>query len=121
LSIQRPTVERFETLYNPAAQSNSQSQSQSQSQTSKKRLLPGWRRSPSVSAAGGVSRQPSRAERSAAINMKEARKRGWDPSKSKKKKKKKKDFDVASSAAWTDISAVSAPKQQIKDKKCAVM
>ncbi|TVY32707.1 hypothetical protein LOCC1_G008520, partial [Lachnellula occidentalis] len=50
-----------------------------------------------------VSRQPSRAERSAAKNIKDAKKRGWRQS-MRREKKTKKDMDGASSAGWTNVS-----------------
>jgi hypothetical protein len=62
-----------------------------------------------------LNRKQSRAERSAAKNIADAKKNGWRRSKSKsrrnnirKKDKPKKDFDAASSAAWTDVTASSA-------------
>jgi hypothetical protein len=66
-----------------------------------------------------VNRRPSRAERSAAKNIKDAKKRGWTA----KSKKKKKAADAASSAGWTDISTVSGEKEKEKEKekKCVVM
>lgn len=62
----------------------------------------------------GVSRQTSRAGRSAAINIKEAKRKGWRGT-MKRKSKKKKDRDAASSAGWTDVSRDSianAPDQK---------
>lgn len=110
-----PTVERLETIYSTGHQN----------QRPKTRLGSGllapWRRSPSVSPGAvpvGVSRQTSRAGRSAAKNMKDARLRGWDPQKSRRKKK---DYEAASSAGWTDVSTSSALKDNLKDKKCTVM
>lgn len=83
-----------------------------------------------------IGRKPSRAERSAAKNVADAKKRGWVPGRSKstksvkgkdkhknkekekeerpklprmptRRRKKKKDFDVASSAGWTDVTGYS--------------
>jgi len=51
----------------------------------------------------GVTRNPSRAERSAAKNIKDAKKRGWRAS-MKKDEKKRDRWDGASSAGWTDVS-----------------
>ena len=121
----RPTVERLETIYSfgPSDQETRRPKTQIG-----RRLLAPWRRSPSVSPGAvpvGVGRQTSRAERGAAKNMKDARKKGWEPqrskSKKKKSKKKKRDYDAASSAGWTDISTSSALKDNLKDKKCMVM
>ncbi|KAL2262815.1 hypothetical protein VTK26DRAFT_9397 [Humicola hyalothermophila] len=73
-----------------------------------------------------ISRKPSRAERSAAKNVADAKKRGWVPGRSKstkstkgkekekvarmptRRRKKKKDFDAASTAGWTDVTTYSA-------------
>ncbi|KAL2136026.1 hypothetical protein VTI74DRAFT_5762 [Chaetomium olivicolor] len=62
-----------------------------------------------------LSRRQSRAERSAAKNVADAKRRGWTGrstrGKSKRGKKKKKgkepDFDAASSAAWTDVTVAA--------------
>lgn len=113
----RPTVERLETIYSVAPSQQSQPRQG-------RRLMPRWRRSPSVSpgaVAVGVNRQTSRAERGAAKNIKDAKKKGWDPQKNRKKKKKRKDYDMASSAGWTDISTTSAIKERFQEKKCLVM
>lgn len=112
----RPTAERLEGLY---------SDNSSHKKRMGRGLLAPWRRSPSVSPGVvpvGVGRHGSRAGRSAAKNIKDARKRGWDPEKSRKKKKKKdRDYEAASSAGWTDVSTGSAWKDNMKDKKCVVM
>ncbi|AEO66033.1 uncharacterized protein THITE_67447 [Thermothielavioides terrestris NRRL 8126] len=62
----------------------------------------------------GLSRKQSRAERSAAKNVADAKRRGWTGrstrGKSKRgngKKKKERDFDAASSAAWTDVTVTA--------------
>ncbi|KAK4226110.1 hypothetical protein QBC38DRAFT_237455 [Podospora fimiseda] len=64
----------------------------------------------SVGRVPSLNRKPSRAERSAAKNIADAKKRGWTGrSKSKKGKgKKKKDFDVMSNSAWTNITVDGA-------------
>ncbi len=65
----------------------------------------------------GVSRQTSRAERSAAINIQEAKRRGWRGSTKKKKKEKmRKGEDGASGAGWTDVSPLD---ESVKPKKVA--
>ncbi|KAH9221543.1 hypothetical protein DL95DRAFT_381840 [Leptodontidium sp. 2 PMI_412] len=71
-----------------------------------------------------VGRQPSRAERSAAKNIKDAKKRGWRAS--MRKEKKDKFGDGASSAGWTDVSRESGMpgkygEKEKKDAKCVVM
>jgi len=85
--------------------------------------VPAWLNAPPVPVtrtSPTVNRRPSRAERSAAKNIKDAKKRGWS---AKPKKKKKKAADAASSAGWTDISTGSGEKEKDKDKdrKCIVM
>ncbi|TGO83229.1 hypothetical protein BPOR_0679g00020 [Botrytis porri] len=54
-----------------------------------------------------ISRQPSRAERSASRNVKNAKKNGWRKSMMAKRTKNK--SDVASSAGWTDVTWDSRP------------
>lgn len=70
----------------------------------------------------GVSRNGSRAERSAKVNIKEAKRNGWRGS--KKSKKKKKERDETSTAGWTDVS-VEAPdmggKKKKEGAKCVLM
>ncbi|KXX73974.1 hypothetical protein MMYC01_208755 [Madurella mycetomatis] len=96
-----------------------------------------------------LSRRASRAERSAAKNVADAKKRGWSGrtstsmtmrSKSRRKRKEKeRDFDAASSVAWTDVTtySVRAPSRagpsrlglsslnlqggREKDRRCVVM
>ncbi|KAK3988074.1 hypothetical protein QBC44DRAFT_244508 [Cladorrhinum sp. PSN332] len=60
----------------------------------------------SVGRVPSLNRKPSRAERSAAKNIADAKKRGWTGrSKSKRGKgKKKKDVDAISNSAWTDVT-----------------
>lgn len=91
--------------------------------------LPVWLQAGPPSAASRspttpVHRRPSRAERSAAKNMLDARKRGWTgkPRGSKKKGKGRYAggagaYEASSSAGWTDVSTSSASKE----KRCAVM
>ncbi|KAK4128559.1 hypothetical protein N657DRAFT_639038 [Parathielavia appendiculata] len=66
-----------------------------------------------------LSRKQSRAERSAAKNVADAKRRGWTGRSTstrgskrgrggkKKKKNKEREFDVASSAAWTDVTVTA--------------
>ncbi len=78
-----------------------------------------------------LGRQPSRAERSAAKNIKDAKKKGWRSSMQRGDKKPKKDKigDGASSAGgWTDVSRDSAFRNgqgrgigDEKSSKCAIM
>ncbi len=75
-----------------------------------------------------VSRQPSRAERSAAKNIKDAKKRGWRASMKEKSKKKEEAKRAQSSAGWTDVTRDSAmtthymeAEREHKSGKCAIM
>ncbi|KAG6363387.1 hypothetical protein INS49_008486 [Diaporthe citri] len=93
------------------------------------------------SRLSSVNRRSSRAERSAAKNISDAKKKGWRPGRSKSKKdkarkgkKKEPDFDVMSQSAWTDATWSTAGRgrnrrtynfggaaESEKDKKCVVM
>ncbi|KAJ0121309.1 F-box domain-containing protein [Diaporthe amygdali] len=95
------------------------------------------------SRLSSVNRRSSRAERSAAKNISDAKKKGWRPGRSKSKKgkkgkKKEPDFDVMSQSAWTDATWSTAGRgrnrrtynfggagagvaENEKDKKCIVM
>ncbi|KAM0253597.1 hypothetical protein ACHAQJ_007226 [Trichoderma viride] len=111
-----PTVERLETISTGAAQPT---------QTSTL-VLPTWMKGPPASPGRQPSimnRRPSRAERSAAKNMRDAKKRGW----AAKKKKKEKENTRApiteeenNGSIWMDMDAPHA-KEHDKDKKCSVM
>lgn len=68
----------------------------------------------------GVFRKASRAERSAAINIQQAKERGWRGT-VKRDKRKKKDKDGSSSAGWTDVSKESRAEDNKKGTKCVVM
>ena len=79
-----------------------------------------------------LGRQQSRAERSAAKNIKDAKKRGWRASMKKEggsNGKKEKWGDGASSAGWTDVSTQSGMRSVSRfgeregktGGKCAVM
>ncbi|KAK7970554.1 hypothetical protein PG996_001017 [Apiospora saccharicola] len=68
-----------------------------------------------------LSRRPSRARRSAAKNVQDAKTRGWA---GRRKQKKAHENDAASSAAWTDVTwASNAPRdgKAGKGSKCTVM
>jgi len=80
----------------------------------------------------GIGRQPSRAERSAAKNIKDAKKRGWRAAIRKEDnwKNKWKRSDANSSPGWTDVPSIAPEirtrgwneEKQSKDgKKCTVM
>lgn len=99
---------RREPLYSPSAIQAYNAENQ------RARTLPSWLQSPPMSTSRtSLNRKPSRAERSAAKNMLDARRRGWKP----KSKKPKKSTTASSEGEWADISPVAASK----DKKCVVM
>ncbi|PFH57931.1 hypothetical protein XA68_14371 [Ophiocordyceps unilateralis] len=109
-----------------------------------KAALPVWLRPPTMGSSrspAGVNRRPSRAERSAAKNILDARRRGWTGERKQKKatatttttthstgqqkrgSRRQGETDTGveggSNADWTDASSPSAPRD--KDKKCVVM
>ncbi|KAK4186156.1 hypothetical protein QBC35DRAFT_387883 [Podospora australis] len=132
-SILRPAPERLDTIYSISA-------SQGEPPGARHLAIPP---APASTSTGGfarrvpsLNRKPSRAERSAAKNIADAKSRGWKGMTSRSKSKrgrKKKDLDVMSTAAWTDVSPRSgmwgrgqgqeytSPKEKEKDKKCIVM
>ncbi|PHH91146.1 hypothetical protein CDD83_1523 [Cordyceps sp. RAO-2017] len=106
---------------------------------SRPKALPAWLRpaSSKAAAAPGVNRRPSRAERSAAKNMSDARRNGWTGKKrggGRRKGRKAAGGDeqaeeeeeearraareaASSSAGWTEVSGATASKE----RKCVVM
>ncbi|ODA77363.1 hypothetical protein RJ55_06991 [Drechmeria coniospora] len=125
------TVERLETIYRPRSLQSGQSTSavlkpktRSKPKT-KPSALPGWLRStatPLRMSPTGVSRQASKAKRSAAKNMQDARKKGWTGKKKKQRMEGQMDSGVANVApsqdgGWRDVS----PPLVQKGKKCVVM
>lgn len=107
-------------------------------------LAPAVDPSNSPSRISSLNRRPSRAERSAAKNIADAKKRGWRPGRSKSKKGKKSkprppEIGLMSQSAWTDVAMSAAvgpqgpqrdmynvsnsqmPAKAEKDKKCVVM
>lgn len=76
--------------------------------------LPLWMRTPSTSSRrtpSGVNRRRSRAERSAAKNMKDAKLKGW------RSRKKNKQSAPADGSGWVDVPATAQPKTS----RCSVM
>lgn len=145
---QRPEFGRLETIYSrptppppppPPPQEASHvpqpppGEPQLSAERSRRWLVAPFRRSPSISPGAvpvGVSRQPSRAERSAARNIRDARSRGWMPRSRKTRGGKKKgrkagsaaDADMlADGAGWTEVSAPPGVKDSHGGKKCVVM
>ncbi|PQE20945.1 F-box domain-containing protein [Rutstroemia sp. NJR-2017a BBW] len=66
-----------------------------------------------------VSRQPSRAERSAARNMKDAKRKGWRQSMKVRKNKDRSD-DSASSAAWIDVTEAARMNRDLMMGRAAL-
>lgn len=99
----RPGMSRLETIHSIASQQPEPSPYYAQKQVM-------------------MTRQASRAERSAAKNIKDAKKRGWRASMRKEEKKREKKYggDGASSAGWTDISMDGGGKEK-KGAKCVLM
>ncbi|KAK5990446.1 hypothetical protein PT974_08714 [Cladobotryum mycophilum] len=129
----RPTVERLETIFSVRTQ-ESKPAPPPEPVKKNNRLFASWMRGPSVSpgrSASVVNRRPSRAERSAAKNMQDARKRGWQQRRKSQKRrkniKKKADAEAATTntTGWTDVSMPSVSKEngkdKDKDKKCVIM
>ncbi|KAJ6789003.1 hypothetical protein PWT90_06696 [Aphanocladium album] len=86
----------------------------------KARRLPAWLSSPPAGSTRSpvrVSRKPSRAERGAAKNILDARKRGWRP-KSRKAKEPQPQGFVVEESGWTDVPPQPVQKDQ---KRCVVM
>ncbi|KAL2758772.1 hypothetical protein ACRALDRAFT_1030011 [Sodiomyces alcalophilus JCM 7366] len=110
----RNTAERLDPSYVPPSTRTPRS------------LMPSWLSAPSTTpngqrSNGSLNRKASRAERSAAKNMQDAKRRGWKGT--RKGRKKHVDHEVASAAAWTDVSAVSRTQatDSKKHRKCVVM
>lgn len=121
-SIQRPTVERLETIYSVAS-SHGANPTPGMLPGVHQQSVPAWLNAPPPASVARISptvnRRPSRAERGAAKNIKDAKKRGWQ---ARGKKKKKQNADAASSAGWTDVSTGSVIKEkEKKEGRCLVM
>jgi len=102
----RPSVNRLDTIHSATSVEPPSS----------------WQHSKPV--AVGVSRNSSRAERSAAKNIKDAKKRGWRASMRPDNKKDK--WGDASSTGWTDASDMRSEmgrksEREKKSGKCAIM
>ncbi len=97
-AVLRPTVERLETIYSVASDQQALP------------TTPGYLTAPPLSTRqSSLNRKQSRAERSAARNIADAKRRGWRRNKSRRRQmiQKGRDYDTASSAAWTDVTASS--------------
>ncbi|KAK1250312.1 hypothetical protein MKX08_010315 [Trichoderma sp. CBMAI-0020] len=112
-----PTVERLETI---------STGTEAPLETSTL-ALPTWMKgaptSPGRQTSNLVNRRPSRAERSAAKNMRDAKKRGWNANAKKRKDELKRVTaileDDHNGSAWVDVDAPAIAKDH--DKKCSVM
>lgn len=121
----RPTVERLETIYSVASVGGRSVNGQGlvlQNGQGQAVTIPPAPSSAQLTTSSlrhhtSLTRRQSRARRSAAKNLQDAKSRGWTG-----RRKKKKDTDAMSST-WTDITWASrAPKDgTVKDKKCVVM
>jgi hypothetical protein len=101
----RPRIQRLDTIHSVTSQGD---------QATHFRSIAGFE----------VLRKPSRAERSAALNIQQAKRRGWSGT----RKSKKRERDGASSAGWTDVTRNSYGDgwdEAVRDKKgkakCAIM
>jgi hypothetical protein len=122
----RPTVERLETIYSIAsvgARSVNENTITVQNEQGPTLAIPPAPSSAQLTTSSlrhhtSLTRRQSRARRSAAKNLQDAKSRGWTG----RRKKKKGDGDAMSSA-WTDITwASSVPRVGIgKEKKCLIM
>ncbi|KAK3329626.1 hypothetical protein B0H66DRAFT_597200 [Apodospora peruviana] len=131
-AILRPPTERMDTIYSVASVNGGQAVAGPST------LGVPAPESSSTTRVSSLNRRQSRAERSAAKNIADAKRRGWaGRTKSTKRKSKKKDtdYDAASSAAWTDVTTTSqrsnffgslrpdsaAGQHGRGDRKCVVM
>ena len=101
--LRPPPAERMETIYSVSS-SNGGLTAGGPSNLA----VPAPGSASSSARVSSLNRKQSRAERSAAKNIADARRSGWSGrSKSTKRKKKKIPDDVASSAGWTDVTTAS--------------
>ncbi|KAH8905455.1 hypothetical protein BR93DRAFT_915634 [Coniochaeta sp. PMI_546] len=113
-AVLRPTVERLETIYSVASHNSGTAGA---GPSSSNYLVP-----PPAAGSGSVrvpsvTRRQSRAERSAARNMADAKRKGWSGGRRRgsgkgrgkggKKKRREGEGDGASSAGWTDVTSTS--------------
>lgn len=122
----RPTVERLETIYSIASADSHNIHGQGamlQNGQGQTVVIPPAPLSAQLTASSlrhhtSLTRHQSRARRSAAKNVQDAKSRGWTG----RRKKKKRDTDAMSST-WTDITWASrAPKDGAgKERKCVIM
>jgi hypothetical protein len=124
-STLRPTVERLETIYSITSSGGRSANEPTQYYNAQGQLIsvPPPPSSIQINSSSlrhhaSLHRRQSRARRSAAKNLKDAKNRGWTG----RRKTKKQDTD-AMSGTWTDITWPSnAPKDMLaKGKKCVVM
>jgi hypothetical protein len=120
----RPTVERLETIYSMTSSQGGRHQVAPPlpppPPEPPSSILPSWLNRPVSSysrTSPSIRRRRSRAERSAAKNMEDARKSGWSSRKKTKKAKQEAAPDGISTTVWADVPDTSPTKS----KKCIVM
>ena len=115
-AVLRPQVERLETIYSVASSNGAGAPGQLAPVPPGTRLVGGVLvpsapgSTSSTTRVPSLNRRQSRAERSAAKNIADAKRKGWagrTRAKSTKRKKKQKDDDAMSTAAWTDVTTGS--------------
>lgn len=105
-AVLRPTAERLDTIYSVASHQSVPGPSYVNTNTT--HLIPPI--SGSSVRVPSITRKQSRAERSAAKNIADAKRRGWGGQRKGSKNgrgKRKKETDVESSAGWTDITSTT--------------
>lgn len=121
----RPTVERLETIYSIASNEGRNINHNMLTLQGDQHNIPIPPAPPSAALTtsslrhhSSLNRRPSRARRSAAKNLKDAKSRGWTG-----RRRKKKDNSDNMSLAWTDVTWASAAPREgtAKEKKCVVM
>ncbi|KAK4217719.1 hypothetical protein QBC37DRAFT_41135 [Rhypophila decipiens] len=104
-AILRPPNERLDTIYSMSSTNGGGSSVAGPSNLT----VPGPGSASSSARVSSLNRKQSRAERSAAKNIADAKRSGWSGRTKSTKRKKKKNIpdDAASSAAWTDVTTAS--------------
>ena len=111
-AVLRPVADRLDTLYSISISADNEASRGAHGGPDQANPAAGPS-GPSVTSSQRLPvllRKPSRAERSAAKNIADAKRRGWTgrhKSMRRGKKNKEREFDVASSAAWTDVTTFS--------------
>lgn len=118
----QPVQSMFPSLPHNGVQGPHHHQQQQQQQPHMARHFPAWLSAPHPGSSRSpvrVSRKPSRAERGAAKNILDARKRGWRPKSKKSKEPAPQNIGLGlEDSGWTDVPSQPAQKDS---KKCVVM